>query len=287
MKLLATGYRVGARLTRLTPPALRYGAAAGLTYAGYRMIPGRWDAARSNYAAILGLPKDDPAVGELAREAFENYGRMLADFLLIGDLSPERVQELVVPDGHQQVWAALAAGRGAILALPHMGSWDMAGALAGVFRMPIVAVADPMPGSLDEEVVRNRSTHGLRVIPLGRQAVREIYQALDGNGIVALLCDLPHGPGPEVSFFGLRATVPAGPASIAIRRQCPILPAYVHRVEGNRHRVHVDPPIAPPTQRGRESEQALMQEVVHHFEGFIHQHPDQWYAFWPLLRELA
>ncbi|MBO0706799.1 MAG: lysophospholipid acyltransferase family protein [Candidatus Dormibacteraeota bacterium] len=285
MKLLATGYRAGARLTRVTPPAIRYGAAAWLTYRGYRLVPGRWNAARSNYAAVLGLPAQDPAVAELTRQAFESYGRMLADFFLIGDLSPEGVRDLIVADGHEHVWEALEAGHGAILALPHMGSWDVAGALAGILGMPIVAVADPMPGSLDEEVVRNRSAHGMRIIPLGRQAVREIYAALDRNGLVALLCDLPHGPGPEVRFFGLRATVPGGPASIAIRRQVPILPAYVYRLPGNRYQVHVDPPIQPPRERGKAAEQALMQEVVRRFECFIHQHPDQWYAFWPLLAE--
>lgn len=285
MKLLAAGYRAGARLTRLTPPALRYRAAALLTYAGYRLVPGRWQAARANYAAVLGLPADDPVVAELARQAFENYGRMLADFFLVGDLTPEQVRALIVADGVEHVWEALAGGRGAILALPHMGSWDVAGALSGVFGMPMFAVADPMPGSLEEEVVRSRSAHGMRIISLGRQAVREIYSALEGNGLVALLCDLPHGPGPEVRFFGLRASVPGGPASIAIRRQVPILPTYVYRVPGtNRYQVHTDPPIQPPTARGKVAEQALMQEVVRHFEGFILRHPDQWYAFWPLLQ---
>ena len=282
--MLAHAYRIGARLTRRCPPGLRYGIAARSTRAAYRLVPGRWEAAKQNYAAVLGLRPDDPAVVRTARRAFDNYGRMLADFFLVGDLSPEDVLSLIVAEGVEHLTEAVDAGRGAILALPHMGSWDMAGALAGVLGMPISAVADPMPGSLDDEVVRSRSTHGLRIIPLGRNAVRAIYQVLDAGGVVALLCDLPHGPGPEVRFFGQRATVPGGPASIAIRRQCRIVPAYVRRVTGSRYQVHVDPPLEPPPQRGKEEERRLMQTVIERFEGFIRQHPDQWYAFWPLFQ---
>jgi phosphatidylinositol dimannoside acyltransferase len=282
--VLARAYRAGARLTRACPPGARYGVAGVATAAVYRLLPGRWPAARKNYAAALGRPAGDPEVGATLHRAVTGYGQMLADFMLVGDLPPDQVEQMVSADGREHVDQALAAGRGAILALPHMGSWDMAGALGGVWRYPIVAVAERMPGSLDDEVVSNRSRHGLRVVPLDRSAARQIYRALDAGSLVALLCDLPHGPGMiEVEFFGRRAMVPAGPAAIACRRGCPVLPGFVRRLAPGRYHIHVDPPIDPPGGRGREAEATLMRAVLERFERFIREYPDQWYAFRPIL----
>lgn len=293
MRLLARAYRAGARVARVSPPGARYGVARVATAAIYRVLPGRWAAARRNYAAVLGRPEHDPEVTATLRRAVAGYGELLADFALVGDLTPDGVEEMASADGREHVDAALAAGKGAILALPHMGSWDMAGALGGVWGYPIVAVAERFPGSLDEEIVSSRSRHGLRIVPLGRSAAREIYRALDGGSLVALLCDLPHGPGMiEVEFFGGRAMVPAGPAAIACRRGCPILPAFVRRIAPARYHIHVDPPIDPPRGRGagggphkesREVEAKLMRAVLERFEEFIREYPDQWYAFRPIL----
>jgi KDO2-lipid IV(A) lauroyltransferase len=86
--------------------------------------------------------------------------------------------------------------------------------------------------------------------------------------------------------------VPAGPAAIACRRGCPILPAFVRRIAPARYHIHVDPPIDPPQGMGkgggshkesREVEAKLMRAVLERFEEFIREYPDQWYAFRPIL----
>jgi phosphatidylinositol dimannoside acyltransferase len=282
VKLLKRTYQVGARLARACPPGVRYSVAAfgGATW--YTLSPGRRRAALSNYGAVLGLPEDHPEVYRLMRRACANYGRMLADFLLMGSLRREEVDARVTSDGLQHIDAALAAGRGAILALPHMGSWDFAGSMAGIWGYRIAAVAERFPGSLDEAVVETRSAHGLEIIPLGRSAVRAINRALDQNGLVALLCDLPHGPGVDVRFFGRRAVVPSGPAAIARRKGAPLIPVYARRSGQASYHIHVDPPIRRDERDeapGRAVAAGMMQQVVERFEGFIREYPDQWYAF--------
>jgi KDO2-lipid IV(A) lauroyltransferase len=248
---------------------------------------GRRHNAWANYGAALGLPEDDPRVRRTARRAFANYGRMLADFLLMGGLTTDEVRSMITISGREHIDAAAASGRGAILALPHMGSWDMAGSVAGIWGMRIAAVADAFPGSLNDVVVETRSAQGLEVIPLDRSAVRRINAMLDSGGLVALLCDLPHGPGTDVRFLGRRAVVPSGPAAIACRRRVPVIPAYSRRTATGRYHIHVDPPIQPPADdrcRGKAGAAELTQLVVDRFEVFIREHPDQWYAFRRILR---
>lgn len=256
----------------------------------YGLDRGRRRNALTNYAAALGRQESDPVVARVARRAFENYCRTLADFLLIGSLRPDEVRDRLTVEGDEHAQAAIAGGRGAILALPHMGSWDFAGTLASIWGYRIVAVAETFPGSLNDAVVETRSLHGLQIIPLGRSTVRAINEALDGNGLVALMCDLPHGPGVDVSFFGRRAVVPAGPAAIACRRRVPLLPTYCRRAGADSYVVHLDPAIEPPERErcaGKLAAAELMQKVVERFEVFIRQHPEQWYAFRPILGEPA
>jgi lauroyl/myristoyl acyltransferase len=277
---------VGARLVRAVPRGVRYPVSEFGGTLWWAVDAGRRHNAWMNYGAVLGLPEHDPRVRRVARQAFANYGRMLADFMLVGSLRPDDVRAMVTSDGLERVDAALDAGRGAILALPHMGSWDFAGSMAGIWGYRVAAVADTFPGSLNDAVVETRSYHGLEVIPVGRAAVRAINRVLDENGLVALLCDLPHGPGADVRFFGRRAVVPSGPAAIACRRGAPVLPVYSRRTEAGYH-IHVDPPIQPasePRCRGKEAVSEVMQQVIDRFEGFIREHPDQWYAFRRILQ---
>src|SRR5260370_3334724 len=113
---------------------------------------------------------------------------MLTDFLLLGSLSPEELMKRMTIDGREHLDAALAKGRGAIMAVPHMGSWDMAGSYAGALGYPISAVAERFPGSLADAVVRTRQRFGLSVITLGRSAARGLTQALQTHALLAPPC---------------------------------------------------------------------------------------------------
>jgi lauroyl/myristoyl acyltransferase len=277
---------VGARIARAAPPRARHAVSGFGGWLWWAADAGRRHNAWANYGAVLGLPEDHPEVHRVARRAFQNYGRMLADFLLMGRLDPDEALKMVTVTGLEHVDAALAQGRGAILVLPHMGSWDFAGSLARIWGYRVAAVAERFPGSLNDIVVETRAAHGLEVIPVGHSTVRAINEVLEANGLVALVCDLPHGPGSEVCFFGRRAVVPSGPAAIACRRGVPLLPLYCHTVGPLRYHIDIDRPIQPPEAercRGKDGAALLMQQVVDRFEVFIRRHPDQWYAFRQLL----
>jgi len=279
--VLGTSYRVGARVTRALPSAPRYALAGAGGSLWYLLSPAQRRSAVGNYAAVLGLDREHPDAARVARRAFANYGRMLADFVLIGSLGREELVARVTVDGREHLDTALAAGRGVLMAVPHMGSWDMGGSYAGALGYRIAAVAERFPGSLDQAVVETREALGLRVIPLGRAAVRAIAEELAANGVVALLCDLPQGPGVEVEFFGHTAVVPSGPGAFAVRTGAAVLPATIWRSGAGHYHVHIEPALPPPD-AGRDGQVELMQGVVRHFERFIRARPDQWYAFRPM-----
>jgi KDO2-lipid IV(A) lauroyltransferase len=266
-------------LLRVVPAGWRHAVAAPGGAAWFWLSSAQRRAALDNYAAALGRDRTDPEVARVAKRAFQNYGRMLMDFLLLGDLSPDEVMARVSIDGREHVDAALARGCGVIMAVPHMGSWDMAGSYAGAIGYSVSAVAERFPGSLNDAVVATRQSFGVDVITLGRSAVRPITEALKANRVVALLCDLQQGPGVTVRFFGREATVPGGPAAFALKTGAALLPAYQYAPARGRYQVHLDPAL---NWTSGETKESLMQRVIHRFEEFIKEHPDQWYAFRPM-----
>lgn len=279
--LLAGSYRAGARILRAVPPGIRHAAAAPGGTAWYWLSAGQRRAALDNYAAALGCERTDPEVARVARRAFQNYGRMLMDFLLMGSLAPDELVDRVTIDGREHLDASLARGKGAIMAVPHMGSWDVAGSYAGALGYKISAVAERFPGSLNDAVLQTRQRFGMTVIMLGRAAIRAITESLRANHIVALLCDLEQGPGVDVRFFGRRSIVPGGPAALALKTGAALMASTQFRTEPGRYHIHLDPALSIGEGEGKEH---LMQRVIDRFEDFIRERPDQWYAFRPMFR---
>jgi len=279
LPVLAASYRVGAELVRALPERLRYAPLRPGGALWFWASRSQRRHALRNYAVALGRDPGDPEVRRVARRAFQNYGRMLADFVLIGGLTVDELRGRMSYDGRDHLDRALGEGRGVIAATPHMGSWDFAGSGGAAEGYPIAAVAERFPGSLDAAVVKTRQRFGLRVIPLGRSAIRRIEDALRQNSVVALLCDLPQGPGVQVELFGRSTTVPAGPATFALRTGARLMPACQWARGGGRYHVHLETPLEIGEGDDRRS---LMQRVMHRFEAFIRERPDQWYAFRPM-----
>ena len=61
----------------------------------------------------------------------------------------------------------MAAGRGVIMALPHVGSWEYGGAFLATQGLPMTAVAERIePPELFDFFVEQRAAMGLTIVPL-------------------------------------------------------------------------------------------------------------------------
>jgi KDO2-lipid IV(A) lauroyltransferase len=148
----------------------------------------------------------------------------------------------------------------------------------------MTAVAEPVdPPELYDWFVSQRQRLGLTIVPLG-DAGGALLRTLRGGGLVGLLCDRDIvGNGVEVEFFGERTTLPAGPATLALRTGAALLPAAVYGGPGRRYHTGVIlPPVeAVRTGRLRADVTRLTQQVARDLESLIRRAPDQWYLFQP------
>jgi lauroyl/myristoyl acyltransferase len=238
-----------------------------------------------NLRRVLGGDIDDAALDLWARRAFGAYARYWVEGARLGTTPMSEVLQRIVADGFEHLVDAMAAGNGVVLALPHVGSWEYGGAFLAGKGFPMTAVAERIePPELFDYFVEQRAAMGLTIVPLGPDSGAAMSKTLREGKLVGLLCDRDlQENGIEVEFFGETTTMPAGPATLALRTGARLLTAAVYSGPGRDHHAVVQPPIDTcRTGSFRTDVQRITQEIATRFEGLIREAPEQWHVFQPL-----
>ncbi len=263
-------------------------AAVAAGSVGLAMTAARHDA-RAMYARhlrrVLGPDLSDAEVREWTRMAFREYARYWMEGARLPGVAPATIQSrMFVESGWDHVVQHMAAGKGVIMALPHVGTWEWGGAWLALQGYPMTAVAEPLePPALSEWMVAERQAMGLNIVPLGPGASSALLRTLRAGGLVGLLCDRDLlGNGVEVEFFGERTTLPGGPATLALRTGAALLPTAVYSGPGRNHTAVIMAPLSTErTKSLRDDVARVTQDMAHALEGLIRRAPHQWYLFQP------
>jgi KDO2-lipid IV(A) lauroyltransferase len=272
------------KLVRLLPEPVAFalGRAGGLLY--LRTDRDRREALTANLAQVLGPQAGPRALRRAVRRGFVSYGRYWVEAFRLEDLSPADIRERLRIEGREHIDTAMAAGRGAIFASPHIGNWDAGGAWLAAVGYPATAVVERLqPPELYERFAVYRRALGLELLPLddGTETLRGVVRALRAGRLACLVCDRDlTGGGLEVRLFGATAVMPGGPASIALRAGAPLLPCSVYHDRRAGHwRAVVHPPLVPERSGDtRKDTLALTQRLAEEFEGLIAAAPTQWHV---------
>ena len=280
-------YRSAAALAQALPAPVAEPMARALGRAAALAMPGRRRLIEKN----LGRATDGRLQGaELRRatsEAFASYGRYWLELFRLPRLvrDPASVQARFETEGFHYIEQGLEGGKGVVLAIPHLGGFDSAaGWFAVTMGRPAAVVVEPVePPELFEWFVRVRRDAGMEVIALGPDAGTAVARTLRANSPVCLMSDRDiTGDGVEVEFFGESTTLPAGPATLALRSGAPLIPMVVYFRPRRAHFARIGPPI--PTEREgrlREDVARITQLVARRFEEFIRAEPTQWHIMQP------
>ncbi|WP_131746441.1 phosphatidylinositol mannoside acyltransferase [Frankia sp. Cppng1_Ct_nod] len=273
-------YATGWRVVRVLPERV---AAAAFTAAadvatrrdgrGVRRL-------RSNLSRTVPPGTD---LDRLTRMAMRSYARYWLEVFRLQDMPRDRIVEGMRMLDEPRLRDALASGRGTIAALPHMGNWEHAGAWLAANGEPFTTVAERLePTSLFDRFVRFRSALGMEVIPLtgGEQPPFDLLaDRLLAGGTVCLLADRDLSEaGVAVTFFGATATMPPGPAALALRTGATLLPATLwFDPDGWGVRIH---PAVAHTDVPR-----MTQALADAFAEGVASHPTDWHMLQRIWRD--
>ncbi|MHA7860535.1 LpxL/LpxP family acyltransferase [Tessaracoccus sp. Y36] len=255
-----------------------------------RRVPRRLGDAFARLAAPLVSLKRLPAVDAWADSVEHATGarptsgqrrRLLANWirnnlwsLSLAAWSDEEILRVVsIDDDHLARLRESVAGPGLVLALPHMGSWDFAGAWAARVGLKVVSVAERLPNGVYERFAEARAAMGMIIYPVDQPDVmRLLAEDVKAGRLVCLLADRDlSSRGLKVPWPGADALVgvPAGPALLA-RRTGADLRVTTTYFDGDRLRLEVSEPIEG------DSAEELMTGAVEVFADAVRRHPESW-----------
>lgn len=230
---------------------------------------------RRNLTYATGSPVND----DLLRAAIQSYFRSFYEVLALPAWSEAEIRRRVIVVNEQAIRDAYA-GSGAVVALPHSGNWDLAGAWACVTGMPVTTVVEQLPPDEFAAFLAFRERLGMEVLShRDPEVLAALIGAIRRQRVVSLVADRDLArTGVPVSWRGQPITMPAGPALVARRTGAALLPAVCQFTDsgmailiGN----HIQP------RPGRDGLVAMMQEVADFFADTIAKQPQDWHMMQP------
>lgn len=271
---------------RVPRPLLDAGAAVGAR------VLGRWPNGPMRQwqrnAEVASGRRPDVA---LTRSAARLWARNMLDSARLRHWTPARLQQHVtMSDADWQRLSEAFHTTGAVLALPHLGSWDIAGAWACSRGLPVTSVAERMHPAEFAFFAAEREALGMRILAHDDPRLGEQLLADQRDGrMVCLLMDR------DLSRWGTRVQwpaptgphsvrVPNGAVRIALETGATLFAVTSHYTRTG-VRLRVSDPIRPHPGAGRVL--GMCQQIVDVFAREVAEHPDDWHMLVPFFPEAA
>lgn len=284
MNLIELGYVAGWRLVRALPrPVVAAAFQAGADRAHRTRGKGA-TRLRANLRRVVGPEMPEAELDALVRRGLRSYARYWMEAFRLPSLSRQQILDGFHLGGSEMLVADVAAGRGAVVALPHAGNWDAAGAWVAASGLPITTVAERLQSDgVYKRFLAFRQSLGMEILPShggARPAFDVLVERLGAGTVVPLLADRDlSARGIEVDFFDGRTRMPAGPALLAIRTGAPLYVASLW-YEPEMPRAQLEGPLpvpAPDSAPLDERVRVLTQRIADCLAAGIARHPQDWH----------
>jgi phosphatidylinositol dimannoside acyltransferase len=287
-RLTGVAYQLGWKVICRFPESWARWVFMAVTDVAWRRQGPKVQVLEANLRRVLVYRDGEPVVDgkelrALSRAALRSYARY---WLEVFRLPVIGVEQLVSGmhfrgPGEETLFAHLNSGRGVIIALPHMGNFEQAGAWviargAGTFT----TVAERLkPESVYESFVRFRQTLGFEVLPLtgGAGPFVTLATRLRAGHLVCLVSDRDlKETGIEVDLLGEKARI-AATAALAVHTGAALMPTATWFEEDGWGACIYDEIPVPASGTRAEKVAAMSQQMADVFSAAIAEHPQDWH----------
>ncbi len=217
----------------------------------------------------------------ILRKSFRQIGTHVVELSRLHRMTPEQLRERVRHDEtYKNYQEAVGRGMGLIFLTGHLGCWELLSTGHSNYGHNLHALVRPLDNPcLDEWHTKARTRFGTGIIEK-RNALRQMLPILRNGGEIGILLDqnVQEKDGVYVPLFGKPASTSAGLAAIAMKRKCPVLPAFIMPdIKKGYYRIEMGPiiPFADSGDRKKDliSNTGLCNEAL---EKAIRKFPEGW-----------
>ena len=179
---------------------------------------------------------------KMMRKSLMETGKVFAELGPLWLWKKQRVDNLITEVYDQDVLdAALKVGRGLLIAVPHLGAWELVNPyLSSRLRMTIMFRPSRIP-ELDPFILRARQRFGAKLVPTDASGIKAIVLALAKGEAAVMLPDQEpkRGNGCFAPFFAKPAYTPILLSKLGRRKRVPVVFVVMERLPfGRGYRVH-------------------------------------------------
>lgn len=271
-------------------------AAAIVVYSVFRLLPLDWASALGGWLgrtfgphlpfsrrAVRNLTnafpeKSSAEIAAIVRGMWDNLGRVAAEYPHLGEIDVYDPEGRVETTGGEYVDELREDGRAGIFFSGHIANWEIVSLGATQRGVPLDRVYREANNRLVEWLYqRGRVTVEGALIPKGPAGARVLLKSLKDGKHLGMLVDQKMNDGIPVPFFGRDVMTAPALAELALRFDCPVVPARVERLKGARFRLTILPPLELVHTGDRQADVAAnMAKVNALIEQWIRATPEQW-----------
>lgn len=201
-----------------------------------RMVRAReWRVATRNIALVFG-DRDAAAQATLVRETLGHAGMGLTELAWVYGRPRAALARVRTVIGGEHLAAALAAGRGVLIAAPHQGSWELLNLWLSLQGPLTILYRVPQRPAFESLLVDARGALGAEAVRAEASGVRLLFRRIREGRMVGILPDQrpKGGEGVEVPFFGRPTVTMSLLARLAHKTGAPVLLAAAERLPGGK-----------------------------------------------------
>lgn len=267
-------------LACLVPLPLLYNFTSVLAAIGYRLAGRQRRIALESLTMAFGQEKSRQEIEWIARRCFFNMASTATEFFMFMRF-PKRIHRYIEIEGLHYLDEALAQKKGVVALSGHFGSFPLLLSRLSLDGYKLHSVLRRMRDpNLDRFFEKKRDEMGVGSIYTQprHQCVNKSLQVLRNNEILFIQLDQNFGTGGVfVDFFGVKAATATGPIVFSMRTGAPIVPMFIYRLDGPRHKIVIEPPMQV------EGEGTLEERITRAVAGFtalieryVRAYPYEW-----------
>jgi KDO2-lipid IV(A) lauroyltransferase len=265
---------------RIVPLPLLYKFANVIGWIGYHAASKHRKIAVESLTKALGSEKTPDEIDRIARGCFNMMSGTAVEFFMFMRY-PERIRQFVEIEGIEHLKKALSKGKGVVALSAHFGSFPLLLCRISLEGYKIHSMLRHMRDT-NLDLLFEKKRHGMGVGSVYTQprneCVQKSLEVLRKNEILFVQLDQNFGTaGVFVDFFGVKAATATGPIIFSMRTGAPIVPMFIFRISGPRHKIVILPEYVMDESLPKE-EQILKatQELTILIEQYIRKYPHEW-----------
>ncbi|MCP5488259.1 MAG: lysophospholipid acyltransferase family protein [Verrucomicrobia bacterium] len=255
-----------------------------LAVIGYGLAGKRRREVHRRIRQVLGDTVSEAEVRGIAWRAWRNLIFNIIDLIRSSRLTRAEIGRWFDAETAAPLLAWSKQNQGFILAVGHMGNWDLAGVVFSLLGGRLFAMMRRQRNPLIDAYLNElRSACGMGVVERNSRALASVVRRLKKGEALAILPDLraksPDGA-LQVDFLGGKAWVAGGMGLFARHAKVPIVVAITTRDGWVRHRWKTLEPIWPDESLDKDQDiERMTREVMHRLDQAIRSQPDQYFWF--------